>query len=41
MREFLKKLFTDRYFIFLTGYALGVGIGYYHMVKDENKHYEK
>ena len=41
MRSFLKKHFTDRYFIFLIGYALGVGIGYYHMVKDETKHYEK
>lgn len=43
MREFLKKLFTDhQYFIFLIiGYALGVGIGYYHMVKDETKNYEK
>ena len=41
MREFLKKLFADRYFIFLIGFSCGIGIGYYHMVKDGNKHYEK
>ena len=38
---FLKGLFRDRYLIFLIGFACGIGIGYYHMVKDENKHYEK
>lgn len=41
MREFLKVLFTSGFFIFLIGYAIGIGIGYYHMVKDENKHYER
>ena len=41
MLKFLKKLFTDRYFIFLIGFFCGIGIGYYHMNKDENKHYER
>ena len=44
MREFLKKLFTnlfnDRYLIFLIGFSCGIGIGYYHMIKDANKNYE-
>ena len=41
MRKFLKKLFTDRYFIFLIGLACGIGIGYYHMIKNANKNYEQ
>ena len=41
MHKFLKNLFNNRYLIFLIGYAIGIGIGYYHMVKDETKNYEK
>lgn len=40
MRKFLKGLFTDRYFIFLIGFACGIGIGYYHEIKNANKNYE-
>ena len=40
-KEVLKRVFLDRYFIFLIGFACGIGIGYYHMIKDEDKHYEK
>ena len=36
---FLKGLFRDRYLIFLIGFACGIGIGYYHEVKNA-KNYE-
>ena len=39
-KEVLKRVFLDRYFIFLIGFACGIGIGYYHEVKNANKNYE-
>lgn len=40
MAKFLKKLFADRYFIFLISFACGIRIGYYHEIKNANKNYE-
>ena len=39
-KEILKRVFLDRYFIFLIGFACGIGIGYYHEIKNANKNYE-
>lgn len=39
-KEVLRRVFLDRYFIFLIGFACGIGIGYYHEVKNANKNYE-
>ena len=40
MRDFLKGLFTDRYFIFLIGFACGIGISYCHINKELKKSYK-
>lgn len=40
MREFLKELVTDRYFILLIGFACGIGIGFYHVNKASKRCYE-
>jgi hypothetical protein len=40
LKEFLKKLFVDSYFIFLIGFACGIGISYCHINKELKKSYE-
>jgi hypothetical protein len=41
LKEFLKALFIDRYFIFIIGFACGIGIGFYHVTKAVNRNYER